>query len=232
MANNKKRAKNAANELKRLARFEESKRKKVQRRNIITVIACAIAAFAVIVTFAVVNVNVKAPDNEASGTESKQARFDAYQNALPDPSYTPQVVQADTYEGTLPVIENQDATPSVTFPDGYTVPQDLVVSTLASGDGPDVDLIANGGKIAYSGWNLNGDEFDSSISQGREPYPVEAGLPNLIQGWTKGLAGPHKVGDKLMLVIPQSLSYPDKTLAGIDDTTASGPLVFFVEIKG
>ena len=194
--------------------------------------ACAIAAFAVVVTFAVVSVNLGTKTDDQASGETKQARFDAYQNTPPDPAYTPKVVDASEYEGTLPIIENQDATPTIAYPDGYTVPQDLVVSTLATGEGDEIDTSTQAAKINYSGWNLNGDEFDSSISKQTGGFDVQPGLPNLIDGWKMGLMGKHKIGDKLMLVIPQALAYKDKSLAGPDDTTASGPLTFFVEFIG
>jgi len=119
----------------------------------------------------------------------------------------------------------EDGAPSITVPKGYQAPSDLVVQPLIKGDGPviaDKDYIT----VAYSGWLLDGTQFDSSWAKGGAPFYTQIGAGQVIDGWDKGLVG-QTVGSQVLLVIPASLAYGDKEQGSIP---ANSPLVFVVDI--
>jgi peptidylprolyl isomerase len=119
-------------------------------------------------------------------------------------------VDASTYTGKLPALENlaSEKDLKITYPEGYTVPDDLVVKVLENGTGEVVSPATGEIEVAYTGWNIKGNVFDSSIQKDKT-FKVKN---DVIPGWKQGLNG-KKVGDKLMLVIPQSLAYTDN---GVD----------------
>jgi hypothetical protein len=237
-------AKNAAVQLARIARYEEQKKKRAKRRSLITIISCSVAAFAIILTVAVVSTNLATPpSNEATPEENSTdvtadplaaERLDTYKATPPAPEYTPQRVDAGSYEGALPTIDYEAPLPTISYPEGYTVPQDLVVQKLADGQGEAINTTVDSVEMNYSGWNLNGLLFDSNIDPVKKhvtPFPLSAGPSGVIDGWIQGLKGEFKIGDKLMLVIPNSMAYgaqkPD--LDSATSAEAQGPLVFYVE---
>jgi FKBP-type peptidyl-prolyl cis-trans isomerase len=57
--------------------------------------------------------------------------------------------------------------------------------------------------IHYTGWNVRGDEFDSSKKTGG---PVTFELGGLIKGWQEGIPG-MKPGGVRKLVVPAALAY-------------------------
>ena len=68
-------------------------------------------------------------------------------------------------------------------------------------------------KVNYTGWLYNaaqpdqkGQQFDSSLAEGREPFSFTLGNGEVIPGWDQGLVG-MKVGGIRRLVVPPSLAY-------------------------
>ena len=55
----------------------------------------------------------------------------------------------------------------------------------------------------YRGTLLNGKQFDSSYDR-NQPFDVQLGAGNLIQGWEQGVPG-MCVGEKRKLTVPPSL---------------------------
>ena len=74
--------------------------------------------------------------------------------------------------------------------------------------------------VHYSGWTMDGLEFDSSVRRGA---PASFGLHQVIPGWTEGLQT-MVAGEKARFWIPQELAYD-----GLDGPPA-GMLVFDVEL--
>lgn len=127
--------------------------------------------------------------------------------------------------GDLPKVTlDKDGVPSITM-NNYKAPQSLVSQTLIQGSGDTVhptDTVT----VHYTGWLLNGKQFDSSWTR-KQPFdaPLAGGV---IQGWTQGLSN-KKVGSQVLLVIPPQLGYGDKAQGNIP---ANSTLVFVVDILG
>jgi FKBP-type peptidyl-prolyl cis-trans isomerase len=116
--------------------------------------------------------------------------------------------------------------PVVTFPDGLKF-IDLKVGTGA---------VAKKGMnvtVQYTGWLIDGTEFDSSRLKGRSPITFQLGEQNVIAGWDEGIQG-MKVGGKRKLIIPSDLAYgPDGQTDPNTGATVIPPaatLVFVVEL--
>ncbi|WP_369369550.1 FKBP-type peptidyl-prolyl cis-trans isomerase [Promicromonospora sp. Populi] len=132
---------------------------------------------------------------------------------------------AVTPEAGLPTVAlADDGQPTVTIPEGYTAPAELVVQPLLEGDGAEVteDQTVT---VQYAGCLLDGTSFDSSWSRGA---PTSFPLTGVIPGWTNGIAG-QTVGSQVLLVVPADQAYGDQEQAGIP---ANSPLVFVVDILG
>ncbi|MBK9518480.1 MAG: FKBP-type peptidyl-prolyl cis-trans isomerase [Anaeromyxobacter sp.] len=101
---------------------------------------------------------------------------------------------------------------------------ELVVEDLVVGAGAE----AVGGKtveVDYTGWLLDGKQFDSS--KGRGPFAFALGGGQVIKGWDQGVAG-MKVGGKRKLTIPPELGYGMRGYPGV--IPAQATLVFEVEL--
>lgn len=131
------------------------------------------------------------------------------------------------------IVENSDALPQVTFkddkpsisiPEGFEAGDNIQAIVLKEGTGevltPASTITAN-----YAGWNLKGNQFDSSYDRGEA---AQFGLNQVIMGWTYGLSG-LKVGTQVVLVIPEDMGY-GPWQDGADDAAAQGDLIFLVDI--
>ncbi len=125
----------------------------------------------------------------------------------------------------LPTVTLDDTgKPSIAIPEGYTAPTELVVQPLITGTGAEVT--ADQTVIAhYTGWKLDGEQFDSSWDRGE---PSSFPLSGVITGWTQGLAG-QTVGSQVLLVIPADLAYGEASETNTSDL-AGETLVFVVDI--
>lgn len=105
---------------------------------------------------------------------------------------------------------------------GYKGSDSLVSQDLIKGKGAVVKdtqtVVAN-----YTGWLLDGTQFDSSWDRGEAS---SFSLDSVIAGWKQGLAG-HTVGSQVLLVVPPSLGYKDQKQ---DKIPANSTLVFVVDI--
>jgi cyclophilin family peptidyl-prolyl cis-trans isomerase len=79
-------------------------------------------------------------------------------------------------------------------------------------------------KVHYTGWLLDGSEFDSSHRHGK---PAEFLLNQMIPGWIEGV-GLMKVGEKRKLIIPPELAYGERARG--PDIPPNSPLVFDIEL--
>ena len=108
------------------------------------------------------------------------------------------------------------------------VPADLPKVTLAKDGKPSIDMNGYKGSDSlvmahYTGWLLDGTQFDSSWDRGQSSA---FSLDSVIKGWKQGLAG-HTVGSQVLLVVPPSLGYGNKDQEKIP---ANSTLVFVVDI--
>ncbi len=100
----------------------------------------------------------------------------------------------------------------------------LMYIDLKEGDGPQPQKTDNV-EVHYTGWLLDGTEFDSSVKKGT-PYTFSL-KGGVIQGWLEGVAT-MKVGGKRKLIVPGNLAYP----AGRPGIPPGATLVFDVELLG
>jgi FKBP-type peptidyl-prolyl cis-trans isomerase len=104
-------------------------------------------------------------------------------------------------------------------------PSGLVTAVLKPGTG----AVAEAGKtvaVHYSGWLVDGTQFDSSIPRG-EPIRFPLGQGRVIRGWDDGVAG-MKVGEKRQLRIPFGMAYGENGRPPVIPPRAT--LVFDVEL--
>ena len=130
-------------------------------------------------------------DDEDSGSDGGSAQTQAEEPA--DEPAEPQGDLTDT--STKPVIEKPSGSP----------PRKLVKEDIVKGKGPGAkagDTVV----VNYVGVNFsNGEEFDASWDSG-QPFPVQLGAGQVIQGWEEGLVGLKK-GGRRKLTIPPELAY-------------------------
>jgi peptidylprolyl isomerase len=80
--------------------------------------------------------------------------------------------------------------------------------------------------VHYTGYLLNGNVFDSSISRG-QPISFPLGQGRVIKGWDEGIAL-LRVGEKARLLIPSALAYGERGAGGLIPPGAD--LIFDVEL--
>lgn len=105
---------------------------------------------------------------------------------------------------------------------GYTGSNSLVAQPLIKGKGAEVQE-SNTVKVQYTGWLLDGTQFDSSWDKGT---PISFSLSQVVKGWTQGLTG-QTVGSQVLLVVPPDLGYGNQASGSIP---ANSTLVFVVDI--
>ncbi|MBU0520303.1 FKBP-type peptidyl-prolyl cis-trans isomerase [bacterium] len=98
--------------------------------------------------------------------------------------------------------------------------QDLVIGT------GDEAVTGKTVVVHYTGWLMDGTEFDSSVDRGKFEFPLGAG--RVIKGWDEGVAG-MKVGGKRLLIIPPDLAYGERAVGG-GKIPANSTLKFEVEL--
>ncbi|MDF3128524.1 FKBP-type peptidyl-prolyl cis-trans isomerase [Kiritimatiellaeota bacterium B1221] len=118
-----------------------------------------------------------------------------------------------------PVPEDVAAAPA----DAQKTDSGLAYKVLSSADGNDKPSENSTVTVHYSGWETNGELFDSSVVRGETTsFP----LGQVIKGWTEGLQLMSK-GDSFRFWIPQDLAYgPKQEGSG----RPGGLLVFDVEL--
>lgn len=82
--------------------------------------------------------------------------------------------------------------------------------------------------VHYTGYLMDGTEFDSSVSRG-QPFEFVLGTGQVIRGWDEGLAL-MRVGDKRKLIVPADLGYGPGGFPPV--IPANAVLVFDVEFLG
>lgn len=111
-------------------------------------------------------------------------------------------------------------------------PTELSTSVVREGAGVEA---REGSRVTvhYTGWLYHPDreghrgrKFDSSRDR-HEPFDFVLGAAEVIPGWERGVAG-MKVGEQRTLVIPASLAYGRRGVAGV--IPADATLVFDVEL--
>ena len=101
---------------------------------------------------------------------------------------------------------------------------ELVKEDLQLGDGAEA-MAGSTVEVDYTGWLLDGKQFDSS--KGRGPFSFQLGGGQVIKGWDQGVAG-MKVGGKRKLTIPPELGYGLRGFPGV--IPAQATLVFEVTL--
>lgn len=104
-------------------------------------------------------------------------------------------------------------------------PSGLIIQDLACGTGPAAQT-GNIVTVDYTGTFENGEVFDTSKKEGREPFPVQLGAGQVIKGWDIGLVGMH-VGGTRKLTIPSQLAYGPQDYQGIP---GGSTLIFEIEL--
>jgi FKBP-type peptidyl-prolyl cis-trans isomerase len=98
----------------------------------------------------------------------------------------------------------------------------LASRVLSAGTGSEHPTKQSMVTVHYSGWTLDGQLFDSSVTRGE---PTSFGLYQVIAGWTEGVQLMVE-GEKRRFWIPGKLAYGDNPQGG----APGGMLVFDVEL--
>ncbi len=81
-------------------------------------------------------------------------------------------------------------------------------------------------KVNYEGRLINGEVFDSSLKEGREPLEINMKNPSVIQGWVEVLKL-MPAGSKWEVYIPYALAYGAQGTRGIEPYST---LIFTIEV--
>jgi len=82
--------------------------------------------------------------------------------------------------------------------------------------------------VKYTGWLLDGTQFDSSWDKNTtlEADTYSGGNHQVIEGWQQAMVG-QTVGSQVLMVIPPNLGYGDTAQGSIP---ANSTLIFVVDI--
>ena len=122
-----------------------------------------------------------------------------------------------------PATETYAASLGINIAEMTRITEDLYIKDIVVGTG----AVATAGKTLrtiYTGWLVNGTQFDSNV--GKEAITFVVGAQQVIQGWDLGLLG-MKVGGKRRLVIGSELGYGPDSDGRIPPNST---LVFDVEL--
>ncbi len=137
-------------------------------------------------------------------------------SSTPIPTANLDATPVSTEIATPPTTESN----SISATDTVTTPSGLQYNDLVVGTG---DQARSGATavVHYTGWLLDGTEFDSS--KGLDPLEFVIGQGRVIKGWEEGV-GSMKVGGKRELIIPPELAYGDR---GASSTIPPGATLRF-----
>ncbi|MBW3092432.1 FKBP-type peptidyl-prolyl cis-trans isomerase [Bifidobacterium sp. 82T10] len=123
------------------------------------------------------------------------------------------------------VTRAKDGKPSITM-NGYKGNgKKLLAQTLIKGSGKKLTNSMTA-KVKYTGWLLDGTQFDSSWDKDTTFDADLSDSGQIIQGWKDGLIG-QTVGSQVLIVIPPDLGYGSTATGSIP---ANSTLVFVVDI--
>lgn len=91
------------------------------------------------------------------------------------------------------------------------LPPGLKVKDLKVGVGAEAVVNATV-RVHYTGWLMDGTEFDSSLNG--DPFSFSIGAGNVIPGWELGVEG-MRVGGRRELIIPPELGYGMRGAGGV-----------------
>jgi peptidylprolyl isomerase len=153
------------------------------------------------------------------GEEDKTASFTVEGADTTTPTTAPEAKPSN--------LKDTSTKPVLTKPTG-SPPDKLVKEDIVKGKGRPA---RKGDKVTmhYTGVTFStGTEFDSSWDRG-EPFSLELGAGEVIEGWDKGIAGMRK-GGRRKLTIPPELAYGVQ--GSPPDIGPNEPLVFVVDLVG
>ncbi len=121
--------------------------------------------------------------------------------------------------------KKQDAASTAAPQASTAAPTELKIEDVKVGTGAEA-VVGKTVSVHYTGTLTDGKKFDSSVDKG-EPFRFDLGAGLVIQGWEKGILG-MKVGGKRKLIIPPSMGYGEREIAGL--IPANSTLLFDVEL--
>lgn len=107
-------------------------------------------------------------------------------------------------------------------PDAQKTPSGISSKVLSPGTGTAHPTSGSQVLVHYTGWTMDGKEFDSSVKRGQ---PIDFFLNEVIPGWTEGV-GLMVKGEKRRLWIPGTLAYDNSPRPD----APRGMLVFDIEL--
>jgi peptidylprolyl isomerase len=117
--------------------------------------------------------------------------------------------------------------PDVEPPPEDTPADALEKETLIEGQG-EAAVAGDQLVVNYAGVTPDGNQFDSSFEEGRDPIPVQLGQGGVIPGWDRGLVG-VKIGERVRLVIGSENAYGAQGNSGAG-IPPNSPLAFVVDV--